>query len=211
LTLTPTATNLKDLNDTDASDVDGKLCLKYRNDRSEAVWNADKLPEWDQRVDLSANRSLGMWIDGDASGSLLLVQFRQRDYVIPIDFKGRRYIEVPHGQAAWAEGLWGWRMATWKYADYNDVHRFNIGFGKVPATTHAKINVAGIKALREIKSKLVNPVVSCGEGSIQVIGTIETGQYLEYAGGNTATVYDRNWNKVAEFRVRKKNYSIGKG
>ncbi|MDF7827100.1 hypothetical protein P4B35_23960, partial [Pontiellaceae bacterium B12227] len=31
LTLTPTATNLKDLNDTDASDVDGKLCLKYRN------------------------------------------------------------------------------------------------------------------------------------------------------------------------------------
>ncbi|MDF7827130.1 hypothetical protein P4B35_24115, partial [Pontiellaceae bacterium B12227] len=32
-----------------------------------------------------------------------------------------------------------------------------------------------------------------------------------YAGGNTATVYDRNWNKVAEFRVRKKNYSIGKG
>ncbi|VGO17688.1 hypothetical protein PDESU_06290 [Pontiella desulfatans] len=209
--LAPAATNLQDLNDTQASDEGNALRLKYRNDRAEAVWNGDKLPEWEQTVDLSANRAMGLWVEGDGSGALLLVQLPKRDYVIPVDFKGRRYIEIPHGQAAWAEGLWGWRMATWKHADYNNIHKLNIGFGKVPASTHADISVEGIKALREKDAELVNPVITCGKGRIRIMGTIATGQYLDYKGGDTATVYDRNWNKVEELNVQKQNYSCGNG
>ena len=214
MALTPTAESLDELNDTQASDEGSALRLKYRNDRAEAVWNGADLPEWEQSVDLSKNRSLGMWVNGDGSGSLLVLQFKGgkvRDYVIPVDFKGGRYIEIPHGQAAWAEGLWGWRMDSWKHADYKNVKELHIGFGKVPASTLADVTVEGIKALYEKNAELVNPVVSCGAGSVKVLGTVKTGQYLEYKGGDVATVYDKNWNKVDELKVQKQNYICAKG
>ncbi|MGB1127739.1 MAG: hypothetical protein ACPG3X_05165 [Opitutales bacterium] len=62
--------------------------------------------------------------------------------------------------------------------------------GLVPASTQANITVEGIKALKEQDSKLINPVIHCGAQSIQVLGTVQTGQYFEYTGGETAKVYD---------------------
>ena len=47
---------------------------------------------------------------GDNSGALLLVQLGNRDYVVTIDFVGRRYVEIPNGEVSWATGAWGWRM-----------------------------------------------------------------------------------------------------
>ncbi|MGB0409119.1 MAG: hypothetical protein ACPGIC_03905 [Opitutales bacterium] len=83
--------------------------------------------------------------------------------------------------------------------------------GLVPASTQANITVEGIKALKEQDSKLINPVIHCGAQSIQVLGTVQTGQYLEYTGGETAKVYDCNWNLIAELDVLKSGQGVDTG
>lgn len=211
LAITPSADKLEDLKDTVATDEGSKLKLSYTNNEATPAWYLSNLPKWQQPVDLSANRTLGMWVEGDASNALLVVQLPKRDYVVPINFKGRRYIEIPHGEAAWAEGLWGWRMATWKHADYSKNPDLKIGFGKVPASTQANITVGGIKALKEQATQLVNPVIHCGTQSVKVFGTIQTGQYLEYKGGDTANVYDNNWNLVSELTIQKSGQGVNTG
>lgn len=211
LALNPTAGTLQNLNDTVAADEGSKLKLSYRNNEATPAWNTSNLPEWKEPLDLSANRTLGMWVTGDDSKALLTIQLPKRDYVVPIDFKGRRYIEIPHGEAAWADGLWGWRMATWKHADYSKNPEFKIGFGKIPASTHANITVEGIKALKEYDSQIVNPVIQCGAQSIRVLGTVKTGQYLEYNGTNSASVYDRNWNLLQTLNVQKSGPGVNPG
>ena len=66
-----------------------------------------------------------------AAAALLLVELGNRDYVVPIDFAGRRYVEIPNGEVTWASSSWGWRMET-KSNDYSQVRRANIGVGEIP-------------------------------------------------------------------------------
>ena len=50
---------------------------------------------------------VGLWVTGDQSGALLLLELGDRDYVLPIDFSGRRYIEIPNGEVSWASSALG--------------------------------------------------------------------------------------------------------
>jgi hypothetical protein len=50
---------------------------------------------------------------------------------------------------------------------------------------------------------LTDPVIEIsGSGSVQVSGSLNSGEYLEYTGGNTATVYDKNWNFLRNLSVQ---------
>jgi hypothetical protein len=152
-----------------------------------------------------------MWVTGDGSNAVLVLQIPQRDYVVPIDFSGRRYVEIPDGEAAWAEGRWGWRMGTCKIADYGKVPWTRLGFGKVPGGTTATVRVEGLKALAEIPAELVDPVVHAGTGVLRITGKIATGEYLAYSGGDHASVCDRNWNKLRDLSVQKQDYVMPSG
>jgi hypothetical protein len=41
---------------------------------------------------------------------------------------------------------------------------------------------------------------------LKLTGRIETEQYIWYKGGRSAGVYDRNWNKLKELPVQKKEF-----
>jgi len=145
---------------------------------------------------MSARRGIGMEIDGDGSGATLLVQIRgkgTRDYTVPIDFTGRRWIEIPNGEVAWAQAEWGWRMLT-KHCNYDTVSMVNLGFGYIPPLTKPTVTVSRLQALAEIPVTLTNPMLTLGTRRVTVTGTVSSGEYLEYKGGETASVYDANWN-----------------
>ena len=89
--------------------------------------------------------------------------------------------------------------------DYENVQQLKMGFGYLPAKCHAEIKVEDIKALGEISTELVNPIIHTGEGALVVNGRIASNQYLEYKGGDTATVYDKNWNRLKELPVERRN------
>ncbi len=170
----------------------------------------EKLPSWNVTVDMTHRRGLGMWVTGDNSGALLLVKLGHRDYVVPVDFTGRRYVEIPNGEVSWASSVWGWRMET-KSANYSKVRTVEIGFGQLPAGGKANVKVEQLSALGEIPVTLNNPVVKIGTGQLRVLGEIASGQFLQYTGGNTATLYDENWHQLGGFPVEKNNYIMPTG
>jgi hypothetical protein len=161
-------------------------------------WDPDALPSWNCRLDMTGRRGVGLEIDGDGSGATLLVQIRgngMRDYIIPIDFTGRRWVEIPSGEIAWYQACWGWRMDT-KHCDYATMGEVRLGFGYVPPHSLATVTVGRLQALAEIPVILTDPVVTIGTQRMVLKGTVESGEYLEYQGGDTVAVCDANWNRL---------------
>jgi hypothetical protein len=125
-----------------------------------------------------------------------------------VDFTGRRYVEIPHGEAAYALSKWGWRFAASKGANYASIRNLSLGFGYLPAGSEASLKVSGLKALKEIPVPLTDPVIATAQGTLSVQGLVPNEHYLEYQGGQTATLYDANWNKVAELPVQAENAMV---
>jgi hypothetical protein len=157
---------------------------------------------------------MGLWIEGDQSGAVLVVQLAGdmgRDYAIPIDFTGRRWIEIPHGQASYALGKWGWRFAASKYAHYDRVTAVRLGYGYLPPERSASVTIGGLQALREIPVELRDPVIDTQTGTLRIHGAIPPDHYLEYQGSDRATLYDANWNRVGELPVSPGDASVPAG
>ena len=209
--LIPDNVKFTNLGDTDIEHVRDTLVINYDNPRASDRWNPEDLPQWSMNsVNMDHHRAVGMYVTGDGSNSILVFEIPGSDYVVPINFKGTRYFEIPNGQAAWANGHWGWRVGTHR-GSYNRVGRFNIGFGYIPEKTKAEVKVKGLKALKEIDTKLVDPVIHIGKGTLKVTGSIASSQYLQYKDGDKAVVYDENWNKLKELPVQKEYYVMSKG
>jgi hypothetical protein len=168
-----------------------------------AVWENSELPSWGSELDMSGRRGVGLEVNGDGSGATLLIQVRghgMRDYAVPIDFTGRRWIEIPNGEVAWAQGCWGWRMET-KSCNYEKIGAVHLGFGFVPPRSKPSVTVARLQALAEIPVTLTNPVLTLGTRRVTMMGTVSSGEYLEYQGGDTASVCDANWNPLRTMSV----------
>jgi hypothetical protein len=195
---------------TTVTDEDGGLRLEAQNSGGKDAWELKLLPDWGCGADMTASRGIGMRVTGDGSGAILLFQIPGRDYVLPIDFTGPRDVEISNGEVAWAESCWGWRMET-KRADYSRVPWCRLGFGYLPAGRKASVRVEGLKALSEIPAALQNHAFRTGQGVLTVKGAVLSGQYLQYEGGETATVYDENWNRIRELPVEKKGYVMPGG
>ncbi|MCE9632218.1 MAG: hypothetical protein K8S94_16085 [Planctomycetia bacterium] len=179
------------------------LVMTADNPGNQPVRQEENQPGWQRQFSMAAGRGIAREIDGDGSGAIVLLQLHGRgirDYVVKVDFKGQRTVQIPSGEASWAHGDWGWRFGS-KHFDYAGVRYVSLGFGMVPPQSSPRIRIAGLRQLRDVPSKLVRPVIRIGSGSLTVDGEIETGCYLRYAGGDVATVYDKNWNTLRTLRV----------
>lgn len=197
-----------------ATDIGNQRFTQFEQDGDWLVMTADNpgnqparqdenQPGWQRQFSMAAGRGIAFEIDGDGSGAIMLLQLHGRglrDYVVKVDFKGQRTVQIPCGEVSWADGDWGWRFGS-KHFDYAGVRYVSLGFGMVPPSSSPRIRITGLRPLRDVPSKLVRPVVRIGSGSLAVEGEIETGCYLRYAGGDVATVYDRNWNTLRTLRV----------
>jgi hypothetical protein len=188
----------------------GVLRLQAENKTAKQAWAFEALPSWGCRFDMTTRRGIGMTVTGDGSGAILLFQIPGRDYVVPIDFKGERYIEIPHGEVAWADGRWGWRMKT-KRANYARITWCKLGFGHLPPKSKASVAVKGLKALAEIPAVLTDPVIRVGNGSLNLKGRVFSGQILVWQGGDNAIVCDENWNRLRKLPAERKDYVMPTG
>ena len=156
---------------------------------------------------------LSLDVTGDGSGAVLVIQLSEgtsRDYIVKVDFTGKRTIVIPTGEVSWADGRWGRRPGTERF-HYDRINGVAMGFGYIPAKTSARVMVENLQLLADRPSKLVNPVIAVGPGELQVTGEIETGQYLRYNGGDTVGVYDENWKSIRQLSVTRRNYIMPAG
>ena len=195
---------------------DGKgMVLSYENHMNRVFDGREGslMASWNKSIDMRNHRGIGFWVTGDGSNAMLIIRTKAgRDYPVKLDFKGKRYIEIPDAQYYWNQADWGGPTKSAAAAfDYN-VSSFKIGFGRVPANTKVRVKVEGVKALKEYEATLVDPKISLdGRGSLTVKGEFKSTQWLEYRGGRTAVLYDQNWNKIADLPVVLDNYVVGSG
>ncbi|MDA8376283.1 MAG: hypothetical protein M0Z50_04250 [Planctomycetia bacterium] len=189
------------------------IVIRAVNPLSTSRWISHGLPTWDHSLSMAHARALSLRVTGDGKGEVLLVQIHGggvRDYVVKVSFTGTRTIVIPNGEVSWANGCWGWRFNA-KVINYARIHRLSIGFGYLPPQSRLQVRVSHLMALTAHPSTLVNPVIQTGTGKLRVMGTVPTGDYLEYRGGNTAVVYGRNWNKKNILPVRLADYVMPGG
>jgi len=193
------------------------MVISYDN-KGRKVYDGKRNPlfaTWKQKLDLRNHRAVGMYVTGDNSGAILVIRSgnRGRDYALKIDFTGKKYVEIPNGEAFWADSVWGGPHRCGVAKDDYQPGQMRIGLGYIPENTQMEIKVEGVKALREYEAKVINPtiILDDGKGSITVKGTLKSSQRFEYSGGSTAIQYDENFNVIAELGVVKKNYEADTG
>ncbi len=200
----------------------GKLTVAYNNSGSGTEYKyytkSDTVGYWLKTVDMSSRRGLAITVNGDNSGSTLVVSTGTsfpRCYAVKVDFTGQRTIEIPNGEAV--NNLAGWDIfsaGTITQFDYAaDVDRFRVWLHKVPAGVNASVEILNIQAMNEDRTTgLINPVLAMTGNSVTVNGTIPYDHYLTYPGnGSTAKVYDPNWNFVTNLTVGGAGLSAGSG
>ncbi len=208
--LQPAASDMQETCDMAFADTANGLQISCDNAADERRTFEDAIPFCSRRVDMTRHRGIGLEVTGDGSGALLVIRIPGRDYLVPIDFTGSRYIEIPKGEVSWADDRWGWRVAT-HHADYAQVDRIHLGFGAVPGKTRASVEIRNLRALREISTQLQDPVIQIGAGTLRCTGAVQSSEYLEYSGGQTARVYDRNWNLLRDLPVETVDFSMPNG
>jgi autotransporter-associated beta strand protein len=179
------------------------LTVTRTNTTAADVWDDTRLTKYviSPLRDLSANRGLGLWVTGDNSGATLVLRLQRstqsRDHVVPINFTGRRWIEIPTGEQGWRVKNWGWALATIHSLDYRYIDSIRIGIGHIPANTNCSVVLDGLVAMKETAEALVNPTITLGGQSVGVSGTIASGNHFILAPSGLFTVYNANWNVVS--------------
>lgn len=172
-----------------------------------------------------AGKGLGLWVDGDGQGEVLNVQVRSpqhlagglADHYIPIDFIGRRYVELIEPESAnltayeWAHTH---RWTEWQnksgahapllypmyhiWVDYAQIETLTLGVNNVPRGTSIRLGVEPIKALPLRTTKLLNPAITIGGSRLMFPVALESGCYIEFVARDNCKVYDAHGERIAE-------------
>ena len=193
---------------------DDIMRVECSNDNSTEAFHLYDRPSWATSLDMSNARGIGCTVIGDGSGAVLVISIegdRQRDYVVPLDFIGEREIEIPSGEVAWGHPRWSWHDHASRFS-YRNIRKVRVGFGSVPAKTHAKAIVTNLRPLQKVSCELQDLAIKLGSGSELVVqGIIPRDHYLWYRGGDNVGLYDLNWNRVGEMPLRKQNFVFPAG
>jgi len=209
--LQPKAAQMGNLGRHVFADSGTALEVSLNNTNKEAFAQQDAFPVCSFKGNSQNAPGLAFTLTGDGSGALLVIQCGPwKDYVVPIDFTGRKEIFIANGEVCRNASAWGMRYST-KRSSYGVFHGLFIGFGKVPANTHAKVLIENLRMVGEKPSSIKDPVIHAGAGTLAIQGEVKSDQYLWYQGGDKVGVYDKNWNLQSTLPAVLQDYAVDKG
>jgi len=187
----------------------GNLRISFDNSQStepyEYYARLDTVGHWLHSIDMSNSRGVAITVNGDGSGSTLVLSTGgfPRRYAVDIDFEGERTIEIPNGEAANNRERWDiFQSGSISQFNYAKVDRFRLFLHDVPAGKSANIEVTNIEAMKEDRETgLIDPVLTLNGATAAVSGTISYNHYLVYSEGTSAKVYGPNWKFVEDLPV----------
>lgn len=175
------------------------ILIKKYNPGDEPIWSHSLQSYRVKPLNLSNNRGIGLSVTGDGCGASLVVRLysgKGRDYVVPINFEGKKWIEIPNGEQGWRVKNWGWTNQAHKVLNYWKINQIMIGLGHIPQNTSCSVLIEGLTALSEIHETFVSPSITVGQNSVSISGEIETENHFILDPNGKFTVYDQLWNVI---------------
>ncbi|VGO13854.1 hypothetical protein PDESU_02411 [Pontiella desulfatans] len=69
-----------------------------------------------------------------------------------------------------------------------------------------------VRVHEDASGSLVDPSIQiAGAGSLSITGTVNPGEFLQYTGGTTAKICDKNWNTLSEPTVTQSGFHVAAG
>ena len=169
--------------------------------------SSPKQANWSIPVtDFSYHRGVGLWVNGNNQGGYFYAELssgNQRHYIVPNDFTGWKYVEIPD-----------FEMADYYYRDflynkfqnpyttirqgfrYHAIDTISFGITDVPSGNTASITIKQARAMSEKNEQLTDLQLSTGAGFLSVSGSVDSGDYIVYEGGSSVDVLGPNRNLV---------------
>ncbi len=155
--------------------------------------------EYAERPNIVENRSIGLWVHGDASGALLDVQLvepsliRAKDHLVRIDFEGWRYVRIidPATDATFDYHLFRHKGNLAGF-DYRHVRQLRLQLLDVPTDRPCTVHVGRIEALREVPRPLSRPAVAARGKLLALPFVLQPQDQLELSPDGRCVWYDRN-------------------
>jgi hypothetical protein len=164
---------------------------------------------------------LGFWVRGDGRGETLNVRLYNAagvtraisDRYVVIDFTGWRYCELVEQEAEhyfdyeWPVESTPQHCAEHERKAFYELYRESLDFTCVaslgiwyqhlPAGKEVECCISPLKALGLINGVLRSPTISLGGQTVTFPVVLQSGEYLEYDGGESAVHYGRNGGIIA--------------
>lgn len=177
--------------------------------------------EFEQPIDLSQRRGLGIWIHGDGGGQLVSIRVESprhlvpafTDHIVKADFTGWRYFALAEADNG--------TLKEWprdRESRLLEEFRETVHYGSI---SKVELRIDGdltglrfrsLRALPLIETPLINPVIATQDGkSISFRGSIENGCYMEYTPGGRAVVRDAEGNETGEMTIGTPSFELSEG
>jgi len=186
-TLTETGPARSDVTQTfELSDREAKVggsCMVYsaKNAGPPGGWSGIGR-RFDELLDLSGYKGIGMWIHGDGAYETLRIQFRDADgrnadFLPNINFKGWR--------------LFTFQMPGPEKIDWSRVAYLLLYFNGLSPNSSARVMIDDVRALRDVApiSSLAKPILTVNGQSVEFPVTLEPGQSLTCEGPLGVTLW----------------------
>lgn len=161
-------------------------------------------------------KGLGVWIHGDGKGAVLNFQLRNRDNVGPgvaehyvvVDFVGWRYVTLIEPESdRLSDYSWPYaaHRSEWEqnpglaftsgykvyhpWLNYSVVAALAVWINEIPENGGTSIGIGDVMALPVASCTLRDPTVTVGGLTVRFPCELTSGEYLEWDGTETATIY----------------------
>jgi hypothetical protein len=156
--------------------------------------------------DLRGHRALGVWVEGDGSGAVLHFtledsgRWNVRDYYIRLNFKGRRYMQIPEPAKGEVYDFAFPYSSYWPIRDinYRSIARIYVFLTNLAPGRPAQARFSRLEALKETPRPLENPTLRINGQTVTFPARLETDWYLEFSGSGKARIFDPNGFTKAE-------------
>ena len=180
-----------------AGPVSGCLTAKNNSTTRKGAWTkVGKV--FTPPLDMTRCGALGVWVYGDGKGELLNFQLNNTreeytawdDHYVDVDFTGWRYFELllrerdaqRHQDYVWPYG--GGCEVGRSPVIRGRVGALNIYYNNLPPGEEVKCFIGPVRAVPVTKVTLTNPCVTIGGKRLVFPVALESGQYIEYEGGD---------------------------
>lgn len=176
-------------------------------------------------LDLSRSGAIGVWVRGDARGEILNFQLTNPpqfwptwdEHYVDVDFEGWRYFEL-HLRERDADRFPDF---AWPYGGTSAVFRsplirthvsaLAVYVNELPPGAEASCAIGPARALPAAKARIDDPALEVEGARIVFPARLESGQFLEFDGGEEATIRDERGALVGSVRPRGAAPLLGPG